>query len=77
MWMLCREYGSIKINVQQMGIDLLSLSGHKFYGPKGTGALYVNNKLNIKPIINGGHQEKNKRAGTENVEGIEGLRKSN
>lgn len=59
-----------------MGIDLLSLSAHKFYGPKGVGAIYIKNKINIKPLISGGHQENNLRAGTENVPGIIGLGKA-
>ena len=68
--------GNIKIDVEQDNIDLLSLSAHKFYGPKGVGALYVRQGINFQKIQNGGHQEKNKRAGTENVAGIVGLRKS-
>mgnify|MGYP003292732366 CR=1 FL=1 len=68
--------GSLKIDVKKLGIDLLSLSAHKFYGPKGVGALYVKKGIEIKPIICGGHQENNLRAGTENVAGIVGLRKS-
>lgn len=55
---------------------MLSLSGHKFYGPKGIGALYVKRGINFKRYIDGGHQEKNKRAGTENVPGIVGLGKA-
>ena len=68
--------GNIKIDVERDNIDLLSLSAHKFYGPKGVGALYVRQGINFQKIQNGGHQEKNKRAGTENVAGIVGLRKS-
>lgn len=68
--------GSIKIDVQEMNIDSLSLSGHKFYGPKGIGALYVRKGINFNKYISGGHQEKNKRAGTENVAGIVGLGKA-
>ena len=67
----------MKINVQKLNIDLLSISAHKFYGPKGVGALYIKNGINIKPIINGGNQESGIRAGTENVAGIVGLRKGN
>jgi len=65
--------GNIPIDVRKMGIDMLSLSGHKLHGPKGVGALYVKNGINFEKYINGGHQEKNKRAGTENVAGIVGL----
>lgn len=65
--------GNIKIDVKKLGIDLLSLSAHKFYGPKGIGALYVRDGVNLRKYINGGHQESNKRAGTENVAGIVGL----
>ena len=68
--------GSIKIDVKKLNIDALSMSGHKFYGPKGIGALYVKNGINFKKIINGGHQEKDKRAGTENVPGIVGIGKA-
>ena len=59
-----------------MGIDMLSLSGHKFYGPKGIGALYVKENIKFTKIMNGGHQERDKRAGTENTAGIVGLGKA-
>lgn len=62
--------GNVPIDVKRMGIDLLSLSGHKLYAPKGIGALYVRNGIEFERLIDGGHQEKNKRAGTENVAGI-------
>lgn len=65
--------GNIPIDVKRLGIDLLSLSGHKLYGPKGTGALYIKNGIEIESLIDGGHQEKGKRAGTENVAGFVGL----
>ena len=65
--------GNIAIDVKKMGIDMLSLSGHKLYGPKGTGALYIKEGIEIKSFIDGGHQENGKRAGTENVPGIVGL----
>ena len=65
--------GNIKIDVQSMNVDMLSMSAHKFYGPKGVGALYVRKGINFERIQDGGHQEKNKRSGTENVAGIIGL----
>ena len=68
--------GNIRIDVQKMNIDALSLSGHKFYGPKGIGALYVKSGINFEKYISGGHQERNKRAGTENVAGIVGMGKA-
>ena len=68
--------GSVKIDVKEMNIDSLSLSGHKLYGPKGIGALYVKKGVRFQKFVNGGHQERNKRAGTENVPGIVGLGKA-
>lgn len=68
--------GNIKINVQKLNIDMLSLSGHKFYAPKGVGALYVREGIEIEKIQDGGEQEDNKRAGTENVAEIVGLGKA-
>ena len=68
--------GSVKINVKEMNIDSLSMSAHKFYGPKGIGALYVKRRIKFQKLINGGHQEKNKRAGTENVPAIVGMGKA-
>lgn len=68
--------GNIPIDVRKMGIDALSLSGHKLYAPKGVGALYVRNGVQFEKFIDGGHQEKDKRAGTENVSGIVGLGKA-
>jgi len=65
--------GNIRINVKELGIDLLSMSAHKFYGPKGVGALYVRDGIDFERIQDGGHQEKGKRSGTENVAGIVGL----
>ena len=68
--------GSVKIDVQAQNIDSLSLSAHKFYGPKGTGILYVKKDIKFEKFIDGGHQERNKRAGTENVANIVGLAKA-
>lgn len=68
--------GKIPIDVQAIGADLLSISGHKFHAPKGIGALYVNSKTLITPLIIGGHQERGKRAGTENTPYIVGLGKA-
>ena len=65
--------GNIKINVNDYNIDLLSMSGHKLYAPKGVGALYVREGINFQKIQDGGHQENDKRAGTENIAGIVGL----
>ena len=68
-----QAYGKYRIWPQKEGIDLLSVSGHKIHGPKGTGILYVNSKLKIHPMILGGGQQKGMRSGTENVPGIAGL----
>jgi len=65
--------GHVNIDVKDMNIDLLSLSAHKFHGPKGVGALYVRRGVPIYPLIEGGAQEKGKRAGTENLAGIVGM----
>jgi len=68
--------GSIEIDVNEMNIDLLSMSAHKLYGPKGVGALYIRQGTRIDPLIAGGAQERNKRAGTENIAGIVGTGKA-
>jgi cysteine desulfurase len=68
-----QAFGHERINVDRMHIDMLSASGHKFYGPKGTGFLYIRNGIKLKALINGGAQERNRRAGTENVPGIAGM----
>ena len=65
--------GHIAINVKEQNIDMLSLSGHKFHGPKGVGALYVRRGLMVSNLIEGGAQERGKRAGTENIPGIRGM----
>lgn len=68
--------GHVPVDVKEMNIDLLSLAAHKFYGPKGVGALYVRKGIKIHNLIHGGAQERNRRAGTENVAGIVGLSKA-
>ena len=64
--------GALDLNVNRLGVDLLSLSAHKFYGPKGVGVLYIRQGTRILPQLQGGSQERNRRAGTENVAGIVG-----
>lgn len=68
--------GNIKIDVRDMNIDSLSMSGHKFYAPKGIGALYIRSGIEFERLQDGGHQESDKRAGTENVAGIVGIGKA-
>lgn len=68
--------GHIPVNVDDLGVDLLSLSAHKFYGPKGVGCLYVRKGVKIEPFLKGGGQEAHRRASTENVSGIVGLGKA-
>ena len=68
--------GKIPVIVQELGVDFLTLSGHKIYGPKGIGALYVRKGAPFCPLIRGGHQERGRRAGTENTLGIVGLGKA-
>jgi len=68
--------GHIPIDVNDLGVDMLSMSGHKFYGPNGVGVLYLRKRTRIITLIDGGAQEKNRRAGTENVAGIVGLGKA-
>ena len=65
--------GHIPVDVQAWGCDMLSLSGHKFHGPRGVGALYVRKGLRLPPLIHGGGQEKGRRSGTENVAGCAGM----
>jgi len=85
---LCRQYGAIfhtdavqaagkvKVDVKQVPVDMLSMSGHKFHAPKGIGIFYVRRGTKLKPFMLGGHQERSRRAGTENVPYIVGLAKA-
>jgi len=85
---LCKKYnayfhsdtvqtvGHYPFDVRELGIDFMTCSAHKFHGPKGIGFLYVNDNIQIKPILTGGAQERNMRAGTENILGIVGLGKA-
>lgn len=68
--------GNVPIDIKDMNIDMLSLAGHKIYGPKGIGVLYIKKGIKIDNLIHGGAQEKNRRAGTENIAGIVGLGKA-
>ena len=68
--------GHYKFDARELGVDFLTCSAHKFHGPKGIGFLYINENIQIKPIITGGAQERNVRAGTENIIGIVGLTKA-
>ena len=68
--------GNVNIDVKEMNIDMMSLTAHKIYGPKGVGALYVKKGVKLHPFIHGGGQEKGRRAGTENVSGIVGFGKA-
>lgn len=68
--------GKVPIDVQKLNVDMLSMSGHKIYGPKGVGALFIRKGVRIMPLSHGGHHERSRRAGTENVAGIVGFAKA-
>lgn len=68
-----QSVGKIAMSVRELGVDLLSMSAHKFYGPKGVGALYLREGLRFKPLLQGGGQESGRRSGTENTAGIVGM----
>ncbi|BCM91127.1 cysteine desulfurase IscS [Abditibacteriota bacterium] len=69
----CQTVGHITVDVKALGCDLLTLSAHKFYGPKGAGALYIRRGVRLETLVEGGHQQKGRRAGTENVAAIVGM----
>ena len=71
-----QAFGQVHINVDEMNIDMLSASGHKLYGPKGVGMLYIRKGIKIKSFVHGGAQERKRRAGTENIPGIAGFGKA-
>ncbi|MBF4693705.1 cysteine desulfurase NifS [Fusibacter ferrireducens] len=71
-----QAYGNVHIDVEALKIDLMSISSHKIYGPKGVGALYIRKGIKIQNLIEGGAQERNRRAGTENIAGIMGFAKA-
>ena len=70
MWMACRPWARFPVDVDALGVDLYSMSGHKLYAPKGVGALYVRKGTRLAPVLFGGHHERDRRPGTENVPGV-------
>ncbi len=72
----CQAIGKIRVDVESLGVDLMTISAHKFYGPKGIGALFIRDGVKIDPLLHGGGQEKDMRSGTENVAGIAGMGKA-
>ena len=76
VWLHCdavQTAGLLGVDVQDLGVDLMSVSSHKFYGPKGTGCLYVRGGIDLGPLVEGGSQERDRRGGTENVAGVVGM----
>ncbi len=71
-----QSIGKMKVDVNELGIDLMSFAAHKFYGPKGVGGLYIRDGFELEKLVNGGFQERNRRAGTENVVSIHGMAKA-
>ena len=72
----CQAIGKINVDVEELGVDAMTISGHKFYAPKGIGAVYIRSGVKIDPLLHGGGQERNMRSGTENVVGIVGIGKA-
>ena len=71
-----QSFGKVSVQVNQWGVDLLSIAAHKFYGPKGVGALYIRRGTRLQPLLYGGSHENERRAGTENCPGIVGMVKA-
>lgn len=71
-----QSFGKVTLKIEDLGVDLLSISAHKIYGPKGVGGLYIRKGVKLYPHQHGGHHERNRRAGTENVSGIAGFGKA-